>query len=291
MNVILQRRCRRVALFTILIAIAILAYQLVAVRGVFAPLRPASSVGGAAIVIGAQGHRIAGREYLRPGQFPVLQLIVVIHGDAPFVKPGYHYAFASALADRLPGTRVVAILRPGYTDPYGGASDGDRGFALGDNYDRADVDQIADAVRLLRSQSPKSQTILIGHSGGAALSALIAARYPRLITYAFLAGCPCDVPAFRLHMAREQWNPLWLLPVNSLSPFQTLEQTRSSASLTTVSGSRDPITLPEFARRYVARAKQLGIPADMVVLPNRGHEILNDPALLDLIVDRLQTLR
>jgi len=285
------RRWRRTAGIAGLTTLAAFACELIAVRGVFAPSRPVSDAGGTAVLVGLSGHRIAGRGYLRASPSAVSRLVVVVHGDAPFVKPGYHYAFASALADRLPGTRVVAILRPGYADPYGGRSDGDRGFAVGDNYTPAVIDQLAAAIGLLKSQSPGSQTILIGHSGGAALAADVALLYPGLVTHAFLVGCPCDVPAFRLHMARAQWNALWLIPVNGVSPIETLERMRRGPSVTAISGSRDRVTLPEYSEQFVSRARQLGIPADMIVLPDRGHEILNDPAVLDRIVDRVSGVR
>jgi hypothetical protein len=84
-------------------------------------------------------------------------------------------------------------------------------------------------------------------------------------------------------MARAQWNPLWLVHVNSISPLQTLEGTQSRTSVIAISGSTDPIKLPEYAERYVSRARQLGMLADMIVLPDRGHEILNDPAVLERI--------
>jgi pimeloyl-ACP methyl ester carboxylesterase len=281
--VLTGRRWRRAAGIAVLTIITVFVCQLVAVRGIFAPSRSVLSVGGTAVLVGVQGHRMAGRAYLGSSPVPVSRLVVVIHGDAPFVRPGYHYHFASALADRLPGTRVVAILRPGYADPYGGRSDGDRGFAVGDNYTRAFVDQLAAAISLLRSRSPELGTMLVGHSGGAALSADVALLYPGLVTRAFLVGCPCDVPAFRRHMARAQWNPLWLVHVNSISPLQTLEGTQSRTSVIAISGSTDPIKLPEYAERYVSRARQLGMLADMIVLPDRGHEILNDPAVLERI--------
>ena len=92
-------------------------------------------------------------------------------------------------------------------------------------------------------------------------------------------------------MARAQWNALWLIPVNGVSPIETLERMRRGPSVTAISGSRDRVTLPEYSERFVSRARQLGIPADMIVLPDRGHEILNDPAVLDRIVERVSGVR
>lgn len=258
-------------------------YQLIAVRGTFAPSRPASTAGGSAIIVGAPDHRIAGRVYLTGTPGSAAPLVVVLHGDAPFVNPRYQYAFASDVANAAPGTRVVALLRPGYADPYGAKSDGDRGFASGENYTPEVVNDVAAAIQALKSQWGASTVILVGHSGGAAVAANVAALHPGLVQHVFLAGCPCDVPAFRQHMARAQWAPLWLLPVHSLSPLQTLEQMQRGTEVTAISGANDPITLPQYAQAYIAKAKAQGISATMIEIPNQGHEILNEPDVINAV--------
>jgi pimeloyl-ACP methyl ester carboxylesterase len=228
-------------------------------------------------------YRSRGRVYLSGTPSLGSPMVVILHGDAPFAKPGYHYRLASALANAVPGTRVLALLRPGYTDPFGSKSDGDRGFAVGETYTRTVVDDIAAAIQLVRSQWGASQIILVGHSGGAALAANIAALHSGLVQQVFLVSCPCDVPAFRRHMARRQLNPLWLLPASSLSPMETVEQMRASTSITAISGSKDETTLPEYAESYVVRAKQAGIAASMIVLAGKAHDILNDPAVISQV--------
>lgn len=281
----------KAALIILAAVVLLFAYELIAVRGTFVRVRPATDVGGTAFVLGASGHRIAGRFYLSGTASPGLPMVFVLHGDAPFVKPGYQYLFASTLAHAVPGARVVAMLRPGYTDPNGLKSDGDRGFAVGENYTRTVVDDIAAAIELARSQWGASEIILVGHSGGAALAANIAALHSGLVQHVFLVSCPCEVPSFRRHMARQQWSPLWLLPRSSLSPMETLKQMRPSTSITVISGSRDEITLPEYAKSYIAKAKQSGITASMIVLVGKGHEILNDPAVIQQVAMTVRSIR
>ena len=46
-------------------------YQLLAVRGIFAPSRPVSEATGSALLVGAPDHRIAGRVYLTGTPDPV----------------------------------------------------------------------------------------------------------------------------------------------------------------------------------------------------------------------------
>jgi len=267
-------------LFVVLIALGAFAYVLVAVRGTFAPFRSSAAAGGNAILVGAPGHRIAGRVYHNGSPGSSVPLIVVLHGDAPFINPGYQYDVAVDLADTVQGTRVVALTRPGYADAYGAKSDGDRGFASGDTYTLNVTKQLAAAVQSLKEQWGAPSVILVGHSGGAAVAANIAALNPGLVQHVFLVACPCDVPAFRRHMARMQWSPTWLLPTDSLSPMRTLDRMDKRTKVTAITGANDPVALPEYAQRYIAKAKSLGIPASMIVLPDKGHEILDDPAVI-----------
>jgi predicted esterase len=284
---IAKRRWTLAVLMASAIFLAVVAYNLIAVRGTFFPSRPASDAPGSLVLVGPGGRRIAGRFFLDSAASPSAPLVVVLHGDAPFVNPGYQYAFASNLARAVPGTRVAALLRPGYADPYGDKSDGDRGFAMGENYTHGVISQLATAIELLKAEWSSPSVVLVGHSGGATLSADISALYPGLIQHAFLVSCPCDVPAFRRHMARLQRDPFWLIPVRSVSPMQVLAQMHETTAVTAISGSDDPVALPKYAKAYIAGAEESGIPATMIVLPGKGHEILNDPAVVDIVAQAL----
>jgi predicted esterase len=270
-----KRWWKLVLLLVIVAVIVDSALSLVGSRGVFAARRPVSEAGGSAVIAGASSHRMAGRVYVTGTLAQAAPIVIVLHGDAPSANPRYQYAFASDVADAVPGMRVVAFLRPGYADPYGARSDGDRGFALGENYTSQVVNDIAAAIQVLQSRWGASAVILAGHSGGAAIAANVAALHAGLVRHVFLIGCPCDVPTFRRHMARWQWNPLWLMPVHSLSPMQTLDQMRDGTKVTAISGAQDPVTLPQYARSYIAKASARGISASMITIPDQGHEILN----------------
>jgi pimeloyl-ACP methyl ester carboxylesterase len=65
------------------------------------------------------------------GESPVL--VVVIHGDAPFNEPDHQYVFAAKVAANHRDVVAVGLLRPGYSDPEGNTSDGERGLAAGDS--------------------------------------------------------------------------------------------------------------------------------------------------------------
>ena len=64
-------------------------------------------------------------------------LIVVVHGDiSDGGRATYHAAFAKTLA--RPGTVVVALTRPGYTDERGRTSEGNT-YRRRDNYTRDNI--------------------------------------------------------------------------------------------------------------------------------------------------------
>jgi pimeloyl-ACP methyl ester carboxylesterase len=266
-------------------------YSLVAVRGTFQKKLPASEAPAVEYhARRAEGGEIVGREFgflvdKQPFWRSVAKrpLIVVLHGDAPFHNPGYQYAFASMLEKAVPGVVIDALLRPGYSDPYGLKSDGDRGFATGENYTADVISDIAKSIDRTTNNYTFSAVFLVGHSGGAAIAASVAALNPGLIDHVYLVGCPCDVPAFRKHMASAQHDPMWLLPVNSLSPMDTLDQMQKGTAITAISGSDDPITLPEYARAYIDKAKQRGLDATFITIPGEGHEILLDQRVIDII--------
>ena len=260
-----------------------------AVRGGFVATRPAIDVGGRAISLGASEHKIAGRVYVEGPPSAGAPLIVVLHGDAPFRKPTYHYGFASTLSKRLPGVPIAALLRPGFSDLYGGRSDGRRGNASGDDYTRDVTHAVSNAITSLRGEFSASSVVLVGHSGGAAIAANIAAASPRLIDSLILVSCPCDVPAFRRHMARQHFSPFWLWPSDSESPLETVDRL-TATRIFAVTGEQDPITPVTYARAYIDAAGGRGLSATLTVLPKRGHEILNDEAVLELTQQRVAEL-
>jgi len=87
-------------------------------------------------------------------------LVIVLHGDSPFKKPGYQYEFAKKVALKNTNVVTIGMLRPGYTDPLNRTSDGEKGEAIGDNYDKKRVDQIAQAIIQLKETYSPSKVIL-----------------------------------------------------------------------------------------------------------------------------------
>lgn len=208
------------------------------------------------------------------------RLIVVLHGDAPFDRPGYQYRFAASAARAMDEAVVAAILRPGYTDPTGDKSDGERGMTTGDNYTPAVVDAIDAGVRQLAQTYHADGVTLVGHSGGAAISANIMERHPDLASRALLVSCPCDLAAWRHHMGELQHNPIWSAQVASLSPIEHVDQLSHEAHLVVMVGASDDIAPPALSQAFAEAARAHAGAVDLVVLPDLPHDILLERKVL-----------
>ncbi|MCB2406467.1 alpha/beta hydrolase family protein [Hymenobacter lucidus] len=207
-------------------------------------------------------------------------LVVVLHGDAPFRPPEHQYTLARQLATAYPNVVAVGLLRPGYTDARGKQSAGKRGEATGDNYTPADVDAVAAALRELRQRYHPGRVVVAGHSGGAALTANVLARYPDRIDAALLAACPCDVPRWRQHMYQlEDGKAIWQRPVRSLSPQALVGTVDVTVPITLVVGTADSVAPPRFSYVYWQALQQRRSPAKLVQLPKEGHEIFLSEAV------------
>lgn len=230
--------------------------------------------------IGNQGQRVKAEIFRSADAGAAPVLVVVLHGDAPFVKPSYQYEFAANAAQQLHGVVVAALLRPGYTDKQGDTSDGVRGNTTADNYTPEVLDQLDAAIRRLKDELHPSQVVLVGHSGGAAISADLIARDPGVAKAALLVSCPCDVPAFREHMKTVAPTPLWDAPVRSVSPLDVVGGISKTTRIAMVVGEEDNIAPPSLTNRYSAAMKKRDIKVQVTVLPGEGHEIFLDPAVI-----------
>jgi alpha-beta hydrolase superfamily lysophospholipase len=224
------------------------------------------------------GGRLRVRLFAGPRHAAAPNLVIVLHGDAPRNNPGYQYEFA-AQAGKQDDVIAAAILRPGYTDSLGDTSSGERGITTGDNYTRDRLAMIATAIRALKAEYKPRQVILLGHSGGAALSADLLALYPDLADKALLASCPCELEPWRQHMKTVAPTPLWDKPVDSVSPLSVAANVPARDKVVTMVGADDNVAPPDLTRAYAAALERNGVDVQLIELPGRDHEILLDPAV------------
>lgn len=215
-------------------------------------------------------------------------LIVVLHGDAPTAPPSDQYDAAQRFAAAVPDSVAVAILRPGYTDAAGNRSPGERGQATGDNYTRDRLAAIAADIRVLQRRHPAARTILVGHSGGAAIAANLAGTQAAIADAMLLAGCPCTLDEWRSHMKTLLPSAPFDRPVESFDPLLTAGGVSPGLRAAILVGENDSITPPRFSRDYAEALALRGVATDFRILPGRDHEIMADPETVEALT-RLAT--
>jgi len=207
-------------------------------------------------------------------------LVFVLHGDC-CRPPSYQYAIAQAIAEgfdkpelkqfRFDDVVAAGILRPGYTDPDGDQSDGRMGTRTGDNHTREVTEAVVAVVNTLKKELNARAVILMGHSGGATISANILALYPDTADAALLVACGCDMAAARARYYDRTGNPAWSTPTASLDPMTSAHEVPVGKKVRLVVGENDDITSPEDIRRYADVLAANGVDVEMVVAPGQGH--------------------
>ena len=134
----------------------------------------------------------------------------------------------------------------------------------------------ASTIAMLRTLNPGKKILLIGHSGGAAMAALLASRFSASADAYLLAACPCDVPQWR------QWRNAsagktvsW---THSLSPQDEVQNIRADARIALVVGNRDDDTLAKFSEAYVTRLQRRGVKTRLTYAVGATHvSVLRSP--------------
>lgn len=208
-------------------------------------------------------------------------LVVVLHGDSPFHKPDYQNTFAQKIAKSTQNVVAVGLLRPGYTDPQGDTSEGKRGKTNGDNWNARNTDAIADAVHTLKNRHKSRKVAVTGHSGGAAITANILGRQPKLIDAALLVSCPCDVKKWRENMRKLTGNEVFNGEIKTLSPIEQIANISDQVNILMIVGREDKVAPPYLSESYHKKVAAYGKDIRLVQLEGKGHEIFLDSKVLD----------
>jgi len=195
-------------------------------------------------------------------------LVIILHGD---LDAAYHYALAATAAKQVHGIVAAASVRPGYTDNAGDTSDGRMGNTTGDNYTPEVLNQLDAAIHQLIAELHPSAVILMGHSGGAAISADLLAWDQGLAKAALLLSCPCDLPPWRKHMKTLHPSPQWDDPITSVSPVDVVGKISPKARITLIVGENDATAPPEFTQEYASALRKHGIEPKVDVIPGQDH--------------------
>ena len=222
-------------------------------------------------------------------------LVLVLHGDQPDPPPSYQYEFAKVVADTIENTAATDVvaagaLRPGYRDPTGDRSSGNMGRAVADNYTPEVVDAVARAAQELAKDHHARATILVGHSGGAAIAANVLGRHPDVARGAVLVACACDPSAWRARRRGETSNPIFDGPTRSILPLDVAPAVARGQIVRMVVGQEDNVTPPTDSQTYATALRQHGIDVSVDVVPGLGHNILFAPRVFDALANVLKGL-
>lgn len=191
-------------------------------------------------------------------------LVVYLHGDlSGGGAADYLYNDARNAAAKNSGVVAAAVLRPGYHDANGRQSAGSANERR-DHYTPENNRLVAETIANLQRRTGARHVIAIGHSGGAAQLGAILGSHPGLIDKAILAGCPCDIPNWRIHRAGR---PSW---PNSVSPMDRISGVRPGVEIVALVGRNDTNTLPQFSVAYVEALQARGVRARLATVPG-GH--------------------
>lgn len=213
-------------------------------------------------------------------------LLVFLHGDnGGRTELSADSGAAAVLAEKLQIV-TVALQRPGYRSALG-TSDGQSG-PEDDDYTPQNVEIVAGALDKLRKLNPGKKILLVGHSGGAAMAALLAGRFPGSADAYLLAACPCDVPAWRQWRAgsagkKGGWN--------SLSPLAEAGKVPPGTLVSLVVGNKDENTLPLFSESYARALQAHGLKTRVTYAMNATHvSVLRSPEFFMLAGELAETL-
>ena len=245
-------------MITLAVALAAAAPQVVATEPCAADNRARVSANDECLVI---------KTYGEPAERT--SLIIFIHGDGYRPDPSDYrpsdYMYRIAQRYGAKGVVAVGLIRPGYFDSKGNHSTG-TSHRDKDNYQPDVIETVAATVKVLKIHYKAENVILVGQSGGSAISGVIIGKYPGLVDAAVLGACPCNVPDWRImRRGRNNW-PL------SLSPHDFIGEIDKNTRVIAVTGADDGNTEPVLARDYVASLKGMGIDAINIEVPGVGHK-------------------
>ncbi len=192
-------------------------------------------------------------------------LVVFIHGDDSSGGAS-DYMFKIAREYGSKGRVTVGLIRPGYYDSDGNSSTG-QSYRRNDSYVPVVIETVAAAIQTLKDYYKAEFVVLVGRSGGAAISGVIIGKYPKLANAAVLGGCPCNVALWRASKASgsgKNWN-------SSLSPSDFVDTVAKSTRVFAVTGRNDDNTRPFLAKNYVNSLKGRGIDATYIEAPKGNH--------------------
>jgi len=206
-------------------------------------------------------------------------LVVYLHGDGSrVVRPSDYLKRVASRIDQENVAHVI-LMRPGYFDSTKNSSTGvsHRKSRRGTSYNSHNVEEIALAIKNLKDHHQPNKTIIVGHSGGAAIAALILGRHRGIAKGAILAACPCDVSKWVKMLGKSSGK-------TALSPHDYVENIGLDVSVIALTGTQDNNTFPILAIEYIEKLKKNNIDGKFVAVEGETHNgVTRSPEFYDAI--------
>lgn len=200
-------------------------------------------------------------------------LVVLVHGDIPDPRQGL-FEVARSLAGANDNVVAAGLLRPGYSDGRD-TSSGEMGRAIGDNYTPEVVDAIDAVILKLKADYHPRAVVIIGHSGGATISADLLGRHPGHADAAVLLSCGCNPTEFMTRWLREHPLTGVGMPKDyrnpSLLPLDLAPKVSPKAHVRMVIGDKDDVVRLVDSQAYAAALKARGVDVTLTVAPGAAH--------------------
>ena len=147
-----------------------------------------------------------------------------------------------------------------------------------DHYTRDNLLEVGTAIERLRERYKPRTVIAVGHSGGAATTAVLLGLKPGLIDAAVLVACPCDTVAWRA--GRRAWS-------RSENPLEWVGKIDPAARVIALTGEKDDNTSPALARAYVDALAAHKVNAVFRLVPGETHNGVFKSAMVSDALEEL----
>jgi predicted esterase len=206
-------------------------------------------------------------------------LIVYLHGDGAIEARPSDYLKHGVNKINADNVVQIILMRPGYFDSTGATSTGilKRKSRRGTSYNSHNVKEIAMAIDNLKGYHKPKKTIIVGHSGGAAIAALILGRHSEVADGAILAACPCNVDKW-VQMAGKRSGR------DALSPSNYVDNIGSDVTVIALTGTKDNNTFPVLANEYIAKLEKHNVNGKFISVAGQTHNgIVRSPSFYNAI--------
>ena len=197
------------------------------------------------------------------------KLVIFMEGDYRGREPNnvkQHYPMSAAIKDEKENINFFYLARTGHKYSGRKRSVGKRTNSQMSGSWNAVYKKSWDAIRLsgaaikkLKEYYQPDELVVMGHSGGAGDTLMIAGKMPGLIDKAIVSGCDC------LSGWPDNKNNPWESPANQIAHIDP------KTKITIITGEKDRETPTAFSVEYAKRAKEQGLNVELHVVKG-GHE-------------------